>query len=208
VIVDEYLYAFNAKLDAEPPLDRAMRAAQSAIRHAPESAWAHLARARVSFYRHDLSLFRNESETSISLAPNNSQILATVGHFLAYSGSWQEGMALMNRAVMLNPRHQTWYHFPYFYEAYRQGRDDEALAAAQKLNMPGFFWSHQVLASAYAQLGMRDEAAEAVTKLQELWPGYSIEKMAELHTTWNFEDDVIARMAEGLRKAGLPEGTD
>jgi hypothetical protein len=32
--------------------------------------------------------------------------------------------------------------------------------------------------------------------------------MTDMHRQWNFEDDVTERMAEGLRKAGLPEGAD
>jgi hypothetical protein len=65
-----------------------------------------------------------------------------------------------------------------------------------------------LLAAAYGQLDMASEAASAVATLQELWPGYSIQMMVDLHRLWNYEDDVIARMADGLRKAGLPEGAE
>ena len=74
--------------------------------------------------------------------------------------------------------------------------------------MPGFFWTHQVLAAVYGQLGMADEAAQAVATLGSVWPGYSIKTMSDMHRLWNFEDDVIDRMVEGLRIAGLPEATD
>ena len=74
--------------------------------------------------------------------------------------------------------------------------------------MPGFFWTHQVLAAVYGQLGMADEAAAAVATLNELYPGYSIQTMIDMHRFWNHEDDMIDRMAEGLRLAGLPEGAD
>jgi hypothetical protein len=114
----------------------------------------------------------------------------------------------MAKAIQLNPDHQTWYHFSYFYDAYRQALDEEALAAALKINTPGFFWTHQVLAAAYAQLGMATEAADAVATVQEMYPGYSIQTMIDLHRMWNHGDDVIERMADGLRKAGLPETTD
>ena len=53
---------------------------------------------------------------------------------------------------------------------------------------------------------MADDAEAAVAFLRELYPGYSIQTMTDVYRLWNFEDDVIARMAEGLRKAGLPEG--
>ena len=117
-------------------------------------------------------------------------------------------MSLMAKAIELNPHHQTWYYFAYFYDAYRQGLDEEALAAAQKVNMPGFFWAHQILAAAYAQLGMAEEATAAISALLELYPGYTMEDMIGMHRAWNHDDDLIERIADGLRKAGLPEVAD
>ena len=114
-------------------------------------------------------------------------------------------MSLMARAIELNPHHQTWYHGPYFYDAYRQGLDDDALAAALRLNMPGFYWPYVLRTAAYGQLGMVDEAAASLARLHELYPGYSIQTQIDEQRLWNFEDDMIARMSDGLRKAGLPE---
>ena len=208
VTIDEYLYGYNPRPDLAPPLDRAWAYAQKAVDVDPKSAQARSNFARTAYYRHNMGIFRTEADRAIKLAPNNTLILAVAGHFLAYSGSWEQGMSLMARAIELNPHHQTWYHFPDFYDAYRQGQNEAALAAAQKINMPGFFWTHQVLAAAYAQLGMAQEAGEAVATLQTLYPGYSIQTMADVHRMWNFEDELITRMADGLRKAGLPEETN
>ncbi len=149
-----------------------------------------------------------EIDRALGLAPNDTQMLAAAGHFLAYSGNRKRGLSLMARAIKLNPHHQTWYRFPYFYDAYRQGLNDAALAAALRINMPSFFWTHASLAAAYAQLGMVDQAAVAVKTLGELYPGYSIQTMIETHRMWNFENDVIDRMAGGLRMAGLPDSAD
>jgi adenylate cyclase len=208
VTIDELLYGYNPRPNMTPPLDRALAHAQQAVDIDPKSAWAHWALARTAYYRHNIRLFRTESDRALELAPNDTLVLAVAGHFLAYSGSWERGMSIMAKAIELNPHHQTWYHFSYFYDAYRQGLDEDALAAAQRINMPGFFWTHQVLAAAYAQLGMATEAADAVATLQEMYPGYSIQTMIDLHRMWNHGDDVINRMADGLRKAGLPEETN
>ena len=205
---DEHVYGFNPQPELAPPLDRALLHAQRAIDLDPKSGWAHWALARVSFYRHDLETFRSETDRAVELAPNDTMLLAGAGVALCYSGSWERGLELLEKAIELNPHHQTWYHIPYFYDAYRQGRDEDALAAARRINMPGFFWIHALLAAGYAQVGMADEASTAVTTLRELYPSYSIETMIETHRQWNFEQPVIDRMADGLRKAGLPESTD
>ena len=208
ISVDEFLYGYNSQPDLDPPLDRAVIYARRAVELDPQDAWAHYVLARVAFYRNELLKFRATGERALRLAPNDAAMLAMHGHYSAYSGDWVYGLGLMDRAVELNPNHQPWYHFPYFYNEYRQGNYDAALDAALKIGMPGFFWPHQVTAAAYAQLGMEEEAAEAITALLELWPGYSIQAMADIHRLWNFEEDVIERMADGLRKAGLPENTN
>jgi adenylate cyclase len=82
------------------------------------------------------------------------------------------------------------------------GRLDEAIVAgkkAQRLN-PSFSVAYRCLASAFAHLGRDAEAREAVARLIEVDPKFTI-------SSW------IARggqanaklLIEGLRKAGLPE---
>ena len=208
ITTDELIFGYNPQPDLDPPLDRALRHAESAIELDPKSGLSQIALARVTFFRHDLGRFRGAAEQAIKLAPNDAMVLAVSGSLLSYSGSWARGLSLMERAVELNPHHQTWYFIPPFYDALKQGDDGAALAIAQRINMPGFFWTHLMLAAAYGQLGMASEAAGAVATLQELWPGYTIQMMVGLHRVWNYEEDVIDRMADGLRKAGLPEGTD
>jgi hypothetical protein len=63
------------------------------------------------------------------------------------------------------------------------------------------------LAAANAWSGHMKEAREAVAHLQKVYPGFTVQKYAGLH----FSDDPTftaqrARIIEGLRKAGLPEG--
>jgi adenylate cyclase len=206
--VDEFLYGYNVLADSDPPLDRASAYARRALELDPNEPWGHWNLGRVAFYRHNLSAFRTAAERALALLPNDAMLLAAAGQSAAYSGEWERGIAMMDQAIRLNPHHQPWYHFLYFYDAYRQGLDDAALEATLKIEMPGYFWAHQVKAAAYAQLGMTEEAGKAVATIHDLWPGYSIQTMADMHRLWNFEDDVIARMEDGLRKAGLPEDTN
>jgi adenylate cyclase len=207
-ITTDELFGYNPQPDLAPALDRALRYGERAIDLDTTSGWAHWALGRVLYFRHDLEGFRSEAERAVALAPNEAMLLGGVGAHLCYSGSWERGFEILERAIALNPHHQTWYHIPYFYDAYRQGHDKDSLAAARRMNMPGFFWKQLMLAAAYGQLDMASEATGAVATLRELYPGYTIQMMIEFHTMWNFEDDVIARMADGLRKAGLPENAD
>ena len=63
------------------------------------------------------------------------------------------------------------------------------------------------LAAANAWAGHDKEAREAAAQLQKAYPGFTVQKYAGMH----FSDDPTynaqrARIVEGLRKAGLPEG--
>ena len=63
------------------------------------------------------------------------------------------------------------------------------------------------LAAANAWAGHDKEAKEAVARLQKAYPGFTAQTWLGIH----FSDDPTfnaqyARIAEGLRKAGLPEG--
>ena len=122
--IDEFLYGYNPRPEMAPPLERALAYAQRAIDLDPSYGWAHWNLAKSAFYRHNMRLFHSEIDRALELAPNDAEMLAATGHFLAYSGSWERGMSLMAKAIELNPYHQPWYYFPYFYDAYRQGLDD------------------------------------------------------------------------------------
>ena len=75
-----------------------------------------------------------------------------------------------------------------------------------RINMPGFYSTHVALAAVYAQLGRDEEAAAAVQRLQEVYPGLTVQNWVQQMRLWNQQDSMIARMTDGLRKAGLEEG--
>jgi len=63
------------------------------------------------------------------------------------------------------------------------------------------------LAAANAWAGHDKEAKEAVAQLQKVYPGFTVQTWAGIHWT---DDPTFnaqyARIVEGLRKAGVPEG--
>ena len=82
------------------------------------------------------------------------------------------------------------------------GRFEEAIVAGKKAQRhnPSFSSTYRCLASAYAHLGREAEAREAVARLIELDPGFTISAWIARGGQSNSK-----RMIEGLRKAGLPE---
>jgi adenylate cyclase len=74
-------------------------------------------------------------------------------------------------------------------------------------SMPEVFYPHLDLAAAHAFADHDKEAKEAAAQLQKLYPGYTVQTLLG----WHWTDDPTfnaqyQRLAEGLRKAGVPEG--
>ena len=90
------------------------------------------------------------------------------------------------------------YHF-------ERGEYEEALAAARKGDVPGFYYTHLLFAAIYAELGRQSEARSALEELVKLWPGFTTETWRELMRIWNYRDDGRGHWIAALRKAGLPE---
>ena len=208
VTVHEFSMGYNLQTERAPPLERAQDYCQRAVELDPKDGWAYFNLARVAFFRGNLPAFRSAANRALELGPNDAALLAQGGVYFAVSGEWDRGLALIDRAIELNPHHQPWYHFPAFYDAYRQGDDAAALEAALKINLPGFFRLHVNTAAVYGQLGMSKEASEAVARSLELKPDLTVDLELERLRRWNFEESLIERLADGLRKAGMPEATD
>jgi TolB-like protein/Flp pilus assembly protein TadD len=200
---EEYAHGFNVKPD---PLGRALAAARRAVEIAPSNHLAHHALATALFLRRELSAFRSAAERAIALNPMDGFTMAFLGSLIAYSGDWERGCAMAKQAREMNPNHPSWYWFTDCFNAYRQGDDRAALDIARKIQMPEFWRANLALAVAYGQLGERESAERALQQLLTLRPNFAAEARAELLKWWT--PDVVERLMDGLRKAGLPGGRE
>ena len=115
--LDEFKFDYNPRPGA--PLDRALEAALTATELDPASATAHASLATTYFFRGDHDHFFVEAERAIELNPNNSENLAEMGIWMAYAGKWQRGMALVDRAIALNPQPPGWFFWLSYLAHYR-----------------------------------------------------------------------------------------
>jgi hypothetical protein len=80
-------------------------------------------------------------------------------------GAWDEGIALVKRAMALNPDPPSWYFIPQGYNAYRAAHYDEALNWADRMNLPDFFLYHTLRIASYMRLGDTDRLNAEITAL-------------------------------------------
>jgi serine/threonine protein kinase len=195
---EEYTHGFNLRPD---PLERALAASRRALDAGPSNHLAHAAFASTLFFRCDLPGFRAAAERAIALNPMEGYTAAYLGMLIAYSGDWERGCALADRAMQLNPNHPGWYWFPRAFNAYRQSDYRGALETVLKVNLPGFWRTQLMLAAANGQLGERVAAGQAIQELLKIRPNFAVIASDELKK-W-YDKELNEHLIEGLRKAGL-----
>jgi Tfp pilus assembly protein PilF len=200
---DEFGLALNSQPD---PLGRALQAARRAVDAAPSNASGHASLAVALFFLKEFQGFRTAAEQAISHNPMDGGVLASMGSKLAYSGDWERGCALSERAAQLNPRHAGWYWFPLFYNAYRKGDYRDAVTIGLRFNMPAFVPAHAAMAAAYGQLGELEAARRSLNEVLRLVPTSAL-LAREYYAKW-LAPELVEHLIDGLRKAGLEIGSE
>ena len=194
----EYAFGYNLRPD---PMGRARAAAQRAVASAPASHFAHCALATTLFFQKDFPAFRTAADRTLALNRMDSSTAAILGNMIAYVGEWEEGLAILKRAMQLNPHHAGWYHYVAFCDAYRKRDYRGALASALKVNMPAYHWPYVYLAAVYGQLGEQQRASAALRELDALVPNFGTIAREEFGK-W-LDAELTEHLLDGLRKAGL-----
>ena len=144
----------------------------------------------------------------MSLNPRDGTTLAFMAIMIAFSGDWERGMALAQRAIDLNRHHPGWYHNVFFHHHYRKGEYEEALQAAKKINMPEFHWMQLMTAAACGMLGRNEEAGTAIESVRKYNPTFlDLENVREDIEMWDPDKDEVEQFLQGLQKAGLKYGS-
>ena len=197
----EYMNNLNPRTGS---LERALRAAETAVDLDPTSARAHFALAQTRYFMQDLGAFQVSADRAITLNPRNTQTVAMVGILMGYAGDWVRSVELTTSAMELNPHHAGWYNFNIFFNEYRQQHYPEALAIAQKMNLPDYWASAMALAIAHAELGNEKEAQAAIRELLRIWPAFEEEYYRIGLARWIFaQPELIEQVNRSLLKAGI-----
>jgi len=113
----------------------------------------------------------------------------------------------IQRSMRLNPGNPQLFQMQAAnsYAHFYAGRYGEAVSWAEKalLVRPNYVTARRILAASCAMAGRRTEASKAMARLRELDPALRLSRLTESNPLRRHED--LDRLAEGLRKAGLPE---
>jgi TolB-like protein/Flp pilus assembly protein TadD len=190
--------------DPAAALDEARALAEKAVALAPRDSECHwsLGVALMWGREHDRALA--EARTCIALEPSSVLGHSLLGSALVYAGAPAGALEALAAAMRLDP------HYPdvvlYFVAQahFNLAQFAEAEAALRKriVRNPNSETTHVLLASLYGHQGRPAEARAAWDEALRINPDYTFAHRRAVLPFRNPAD--LERMAEGLRKAGLP----
>ncbi len=189
-------------------MDQALAACDKALSLDSQNASFHALKARIQVARCEYSSGLTENEIAIKLNPTFAAAHCGLGDSLAYEGHYDEAMVCFDRAIQMSPNDpQLWAFYSYAAQALIFKKDfDKALQYTEQASaMPNHqYWTTAHKAVALAHLGRDVEAKQAVQRLLQQNPSFSLafarEKLFYLKLP-----EQIELYIDGLRKAGVPE---
>jgi adenylate cyclase len=194
--------------DLKASLDQAADAAERAVALDPRDPAARLALGRVLIFRHSHERAIAEMEAALALNAGFDRGHYGLGMALLYGGRADESIPQFERGIRLSPRSSVlWAYWMMLGLAYiNMEKYEEATASFEKaIQQPNAaFMAFVHAASALAHLGRIDEARSLLAEAKTRKPGFSIDTVRSAAGQFGPHSGV-ARIIDGLRKAGLSE---
>jgi adenylate cyclase len=203
-------------VSAAADLERAKALGEQALAASPRSPVAHFAKGQILRAQRRYGEAIPEYETVLASDRNWVYAFFALGQCKLYTGSIEETIPLVERAIRLSPRDPElgiWYQ--QIGNAHLlQSHPDEAISWLEKArnHTPAHPMIRGDLASAYALAGQTERAAAELAEARRLSPDDRYSSIARLKEVRNFEvlTAQIRALYEttylaGLRQAGIPE---
>jgi TolB-like protein/class 3 adenylate cyclase len=193
-------------------IDRAEKLADQALSARPDYAGALFAKAFVLALKKQIDAAILEAEAAIKSDPNCAAPYAFLGAWKGFAGRSEQGFADVETAIRLSPRDPVLWLWEWTICGLhlRLAQWDQAIAPCQQAVAanPKLWQAHIDLAAAYGWLGREAEAKAELAEVLKLVPGMTVKRAISYASNFSGNPvflQQIARQAEGLRKAGLPE---
>jgi adenylate cyclase len=205
------MYPFRGG-DKAVDLPRAEQLLTKALSADPNSAWAHYVKADLLAYgKKQINDALSELDVAIENDRNFARAYALRGGVLILGGEAKKAIPEAETALQLSPRDplRNQWEFRVCHAHAHMAEWDTAAEWCQKsvATNAGFWVPYVDLVAAYGWLGRDAEAKAAIDGLHKLMPSFTVQDWANIKWSDNpqFQRE-YARIVEGLRKAGLPEG--
>lgn len=167
----EYNLGFNAL--PEPPLERALAEALTAVRLAPSSARAQQVMMTALFARGAVDEALRAGRLAMVRNPNDSDIMAMVGARYIQLNRPAEGMPLIQKAIEISAGRPPSYDFFALLGAHLLGASESARAHGEFLGASTHPYAMLGRALTATQKGTAEEKAEALARMRSHYPSFA-----------------------------------
>ena len=113
---------------------------------------------------------RYHASQIININPKAAYMKGVAGWFIAMTGEYDTGLALIEESKNLNPLCPSWFHLPYLLRCFKQEDYGTALKEAHLFGMADYYWGPMLRAITYSFLDKQDHAKLEYRKAIELNP--------------------------------------
>ncbi|MGY8631371.1 adenylate/guanylate cyclase domain-containing protein [Bradyrhizobium sp. 14AA] len=193
-------------------LQRAENAVDQVLARFPSDAMAHFVKGEIQRAKgRNLDAAVSAYTAAIGINPSLAPAHGALGAAKIRVGRSAEAFAPLQMAIRLSPRDpllSTWYFYACHAHSHLAQYDEAIDWCSRSITVNPFWIAYADLAAANAWTGREPEALAAISELRRLRPNYTVALWLQDGSAWS--DNVVflaefERIAEGLRKAGLPE---
>jgi TolB-like protein/class 3 adenylate cyclase len=161
----------------------------------------------IAYLEGDLDFGGAAMDRALELNPNTAATLGIGGWISVFRGEPDLAIERVQRAMQLSPVDAFMFAWRSAgaYALFSLGRHEEALSWAEKAlrERPGYLPAARMIVASAALAGVPERPETSVARLRQLEPTLRISNLRDQIPYRRPED--LARFADGLRKAGLPE---
>lgn len=199
--IAEHRYGWNTT--SEDLLEKALQIATQGVALNNELPQAYWTLAYVYLFRHEYELAANAARHSIELEPNYADSYISLAVSKMHSGSAEEALNLVKKAMLLNPKFPAAYssvlgQIYYFMGKYElaEAALNEAIERNNNLLTPHIFLTVVLL-----ELNRTEEASWSATQIKTINTEFNLEKIDELLPLFN--EEAIRKIKLYLQESGL-----
>lgn len=188
--------------DSEGAMERMNELIEEALILEPGNQIVRLANVFRYFLLNERDKFSSEVDHCMSMNLNSPLRVGILGFYLSLTGSWEYGKSILDNAINNDIGYPHFFHGATSLYYYRNNEFEKALEEANQYNIQGLFWGPMLRAANLGQLNRKKETREHIIHLKSLKPNFE-EKAYYLISRFVKEEDLVEKVVEGLRKAGL-----
>jgi len=184
----------------DDPRERALELANASIEFAPRSSRGFHALGLAYWFNGDVEGSLETFEAGLKLNPNDTEIMASLGHHSGLLARWDQAIPLLEESFARNPAQPKNYRISLSIFHYVHGRYQQAITEAKRTNAPNVVYGHLMVAVSAAKLGNVDETRKALSRLLEIDPRFRQRVLSDLAVR-NLSPTLRQMLAKGLEDA-------